>query len=338
MSRGLRPAERTRICLACRTLFDAGESCPGGKAHQTVSLRERAGRARLEDEVWGPDSRARKARQAAKAGAGGVSIGSVLEGCAGCDAGGLENCAGGGGEALVAAVAILVVGGIAILLFWLARFVVRWVREKLERPKPHGALLRPPRPKSRAVVASGVVRAGSPMSVPWTAGSAFAYAMELYEARPFGGGAMLREAVGSELEIALDDGRSVRIPAGRIQVLGKLPAVVAERTRLEGRLGQLDPARSSAGSPLFPFEQVRARALGPGDRVEILGALVDAPTSVEGGYRAHAGALVPVGVPVLRILQGPRLAADAAPPLAWNEELEDEPEREPAEHERVTRT
>ena len=329
-----RPPARTRICIACRTTFGPGETCPGGRVHETVSLQDPRGRARLDDEVWGPDSRARKARQAARAGAGGAGIGSVLEGCGGCDAGGLDGCGELGSEAAIVVLGILLVAGVAIVLFWFVRWLVRAIREKLERPKPHGALRAAPRPKARVVAASGVVRDGTPLALPWAAGSAFAYAMELYEARPFGGGAMLREAVSARLDIALDDGRVLRIPAGRIRVLGSLPQVEGERARIEGRLGLLDPGRGPDQASLFPFDHVRGLTLGPGTRVEVLGEVTQSPEGSEGGYRAGAGVLVPVGVPVLRVVSGTRIATAATPAmpageLEGDEEIEAE-EPEPA--------
>lgn len=324
MSRDRRPAARTRICLACRTLFDANQSCPGGGAHKTVTLREPRGRSQLADEVWGPDSRARKARQAAKAGASGAGFGSMLEGCGGCEVGGFD----------AGLLGIVLAAGVAILLFWLVRWVVRWVRAKMDRPKPHGALAKAPRPKARALAGSGVVRGGTPMALPWAAGSAFAYAMELYEARPFGGGAMLREAVSAELEIALDDGRTVRIPAGRIRVLDPLPAVDGERMRLEGHLGGLVPRSSEGEASLFPFDHVRARTLGPGDRVELFGELTPAPDGAASGYRIGGGVLEPVDVPVLRIVSGPRVPDDPRQDLDEEAEAEAEAanETEVAQH------
>lgn len=312
---------RSRICLACRTLFPEGQSCQGGKAHQTVSLKDRAGRQKLDDEVWGPDSRARQARQAAKAGAGGAGVGGFFEGCSGCDAGGADI----GGEAFLVVFAILVAAGIAILLFFAIRALVRFIREKMEKPKPHGALAKAPKPASRVVAASGVVRGGTPMALPWAAGSVFGYAMQLYEARAFGGGAMLRDAATAGFEVALDGGGVLRIPAGRIQVVSTLERVDAERMRLDGLLGMLAP-RGPDEATLFPFDRVKGRTIGPGDRIELLGDVqhgADDAASV--GYRANAGVLAPVGLPVLRILPADeRIVPKGDPPSA--PELLDETE------------
>lgn len=293
-----RPAARTRICLACRSVFDETGSCPGHGPHRTVSLREESGRRALGDEIWGPDSRARKARQAARAGASGAGIG-FLEGCSGCDAG-----FGGDlfSEILLVVAVIAIAAGLAVVLYRAIRALSFWIREKLHRPKPHGALSKAPRPASQVLAGRGTVRSGTPIALPWSAGSAFAYAMELYDARPFGGGAMLREAVCADLEVQLDDGRTLRLPAGVMRVLGRLPRVEGDRTRLEGHLGGLVPGEES--DHLFPFDYARALTLGPGDRVEVFGELTHDREGVAGGYRAGASTLIPVGVPVLRVVSG----------------------------------
>lgn len=319
--------QRTQICLACRTLLQEGETCVGGRAHQTVSLAAPAGVQRLDDEVWGPDSRARQARQAAKAAAGGAGAGGFFEGCTGCDAGGLD----ASGEAVLIVLAVVIAAGIAILLYFLIRALVRWIREKMDQPKPHGALAKAPKPRARAVAASGVIRAGTPMALPWAAGSVFGYAMQLYEARAFGGGAMLRDAATAGFEVALDDGRVLRVPAGRIQLVGRLPRVSAEDERIERALAELVP-RAPTETVLFPFDRVRGRTLGPGDRIELLGDVSIAADDGGGvGYRSNAGVLVPVGVPTLRVIAGERItSADEPKPSVAEllDEDEDDDDRE----------
>lgn len=304
--------ERARICLGCRTLLDGAESC-NAKGHVSVSLTEKNERPLLEDEVWGPDSRARMLRQAAKAGAGSGFGGGLMQGCDLLDCGsGFDACnAGSAGEGLVAALMVVVVAIIAALLgallFFLIRWIVRVLREKLRKPKPHGALFEPPRVARRAVTARGVVRAGGPIPLPWADASALGYAMELYEEKVFGGGAMLRDARVSDLEIALDDGRTLRIPKGRVRVLGKrqkagsgAPAVDKDRTK--EFLRSLDPrAPLIEGRDLFPFDHVRALTIEPGDRIEVLGDVEVAADGRAAAYRENAGILHPIGLPILRV-------------------------------------
>jgi hypothetical protein len=65
---------------------------------------------------------------------------------------------------------------------------------------------------------------------------------------------------------------------------------------------------------LFPYDFARATEIGPGDRVEVLGELERTADGAQGhGYRASAGLMTPVGVPVLRLRQNrARLAAARA--------------------------
>jgi hypothetical protein len=322
-------SQRTRICLTCRTLYDEGESCPGPK-HATVSLRSEKGRRQLGDEVWGPDSRARKLRQATRAGAGGAGLGGLLNAC---DLAPLDGCTGLG-EGIAAILAMIVVALVATVLFHLTRALVRWIREKLDRPKPHGALSGAPKPKHAVVAASGVVRSGTPLATPWKAGNALAYAMELFEKRVFGGGAMLRDARTAGFEVQLDDGRLLHVPAGRLRIVSRLEKVDVDRSRLGDVAAELGGRRDAAERALFPFDHARGLTVGPGDRVDVLGEVETSPDATT-GYRA-AEILKPVGVPVLRVRHGGdearvRIAEDAPPSErneaeAGTEDERDEPE------------
>jgi hypothetical protein len=101
-------------------------------------------------------------------------------------------------------------------------------------------------------------------------------------------------------DVTLDDGRRVRVPPGRVTVVGKLPAADIDRARVDAFLGDVDAG--GAALPLFPYDHARALALNEGDRVDVLGDLETSADGSQGhGYRASAGLLVPVGVPVLRV-------------------------------------
>jgi hypothetical protein len=302
-------------------LFGEGEKCPGGGAHATVSLAEPDGRNLLDEEVWGPDPRARELRKMARAGAGGATAGGILESCNlnGCDV--LEGCSnlGGAGEALLYVLAIVVaavvIGILVMVLYWLIKTIVQLVRDKLDTPKPHGALLAPPRPKARAVQGRGTVRRSKMLDLPWKEGKASAYLMELHEKRVFGGGAMLRDAEAAGFDIELDDGRIVRVPPGRVRFLGPTSRDDVNTTILESFVSGLDPTHDT-DRKLFPYDHAKTIVLHEGDRVEVLGGLEpSADTAAGGGYRASAGILAPVGVPVLRAAKGeaPRVRVSADP-------------------------
>lgn len=334
------PGEKvpSRVCLTCRTLYDHGEDCRG-KNHRTVSLVAREGRAALLDEVWGPDSRARAMRKAAKAGVGGGAAGA-LDWCGGCTPFDACEGIGAGGEigGLIGALILVVVGAIVgVLLFVVVRAIVRFVREKLRRPLPHGALQAAPKLTKGAPSASGVVRGGQPLEAPWKDGeSVYAWAMELHEARVLGGGAMLRDARTAGFSLELVDGRSLRVPAGRVRVVSPLTRVDADLAKLEGMVRDIDRARGDAPS-VFPFELARAVTIEEGDRVEVLGELVPDPDAQGGGYRSNAGGFIPAGVPYLRVEKAAKMRVAPSLPPRPREGGEAEAEAEAIEEERAAR-
>ena len=300
---------RHRVCLGCRTLLAAGETCGAVRGHVAAALDVPAERARLDDEVWGPDSRARKLRQAAKVGAGGGAFGGALQGCNACDAlQGLEGCGNlaDAGEGIVAVLVFIVAAAafaiVAALVGWLVLALARYIRERMDKPKPHGALRKPPRASGHRN-GVGVVSGNARVALPWQKGEAVAYALELHAKTAFGGGALLRDATTAGFDVTLDDGRIVRIPAGRLTVVGALEHASVDRDRVDRFLGDID--EQHADRTLFPYDHAKAVAIAPGDRVEVLGELETTADATQGhGYRASAGLLTPVGVPVLRVKGG----------------------------------
>lgn len=322
---------RSRICLACRTLLGPLETCSGGRQHVAVALDDPGGRKRLWDEVWGPDSRARQLRRAVKAGAGG-GIGSSVLDCAGAGCNPLDACtvASSGAEvvAVLAVILLALVAALAIgLLVWLSARLVEEIRERMDKPKPHGALLAPPKPRGD-VQGRGIVKTGPGVPLPWKPGRAVAYAFELHEKRAFGGGAMLRDAATAGFEIELADGRVVRVPAGRLRILGKRGKEEAvERERLDAFLREAAPGDTGEDRRLFPYEHVRALVLSPGDRVELLGDLEpSADPAAAHAYRASAGVLIPIGVPVVRVREAGVRVEPPPPPGGDTPEEEEEGE------------
>lgn len=295
---------RTRVCLTCRTLFDDKEDCRG-KGHHTVNVRARKGREALADEVWGPDSRARALRQAAKAGAGGAGVGGLLDGCGGsfspfdaCD--GMGSASEGIVGVLIAVLVVIVAAILGAILFFIFRALYRWLREKLRRPVATGAPTAAPKPRKKGIAGRGTVRAGKLLDTPWREGSAYGYAMELHEKRVLGGGAMMRDARTAGFELAMDDGRIVRVPEGRIRVLSPVTRTDSEEKKVEQFVESIDGARANEPT-VFPFDFVRAVTIEDGDRVELLGELEIAQTGEASGYRENANVMQPVGVPYLRV-------------------------------------
>ena len=233
-------------------------------------------------------------------------FGGFFQGCNACDAlQGLEGCGNlaDAGEGIVAVLLFVLAAAVfaivAALVGWLVMALVRWIRQRMDKPKPHGALRKPPKASGRSNGA-GVVSGEARVALPWKRGSAVAYALELHTKSAFGGGALLRDAVTAGFDVTLDDGRRVRIPAGRVTMLGKLENADVERERVDAFLGDIDALH--AERTLFPYDHARAVAIEPGDRVEVLGELERTADTTQGhGYRASAGLMTPVGVPVLRV-------------------------------------
>lgn len=312
--RGGHARRRPRVCVDCRTRVRGGGPCPGGAKHRVVDLTKARERALMDDEVWGPDSRARKLREIARAGAGGGAAGSALDACSGCEGSGslLEACGAGEGAAgvvlsVVAAIVVFIVAAIVVVaLVGLVRWLWRTIARALDRPKPQGALRAPGRAKGARQGKGKVVGAAS-TACPWRAERCAAFAFELHKKRVFGGGALLRDTYTEGFEVLLDDGRRVIIPKGMIRLAAPLAPLRVDGEVLDPYLESLDPDRvPSDDRALFPWDVARGTALEPGAEVEVLGELDAAPDpSGDGGaYRAPAAVYVPRGIPMLR-LRGP---------------------------------
>lgn len=249
----------------------------------------------------GPDSRARALRKAAKAGVGGGAAGGLAQGCSGCG-----DLGAGGGEAFVFMLVFLVVIAVAAIIGVIVWQIVKWIRERREnRPKPQGALYKAPRPRLSGVRARGRVVAGNPIAMPWTNAVALGWAFELFEKRVFGGGAMLRAAYTGGFDVALDDGRLLRIPPGRLRVASRLAETGVDAEVFDAYLADADPLREEEQPSLFPYDSIRAAAIRSEARVEIVSDIEPKPDETAGHtYRAGGGVFGPKAVPVLRIIDG----------------------------------
>ncbi len=105
--------------------------------------------------------------------------------------------------------------------------------------------------------------------------------------------------------LELDDGGSVRIPAGPWVVDGSratpMEIVAADVEELLGRLERR--ARRPRESALFPYDRAVLVTVGPGDRVEIAEPLERIGIAEAGAtFREGAGIFRPEGVPRIRLL------------------------------------
>lgn len=293
---------RSHVCIHCRTLLGPNEACDGGRKHQVVALGNSGGRLALLNEVWGPPSVRRRAKQLAKAGGGGLGIGSLFEGCGG----GCDGCGGASldGEALAVIGVILIVAVAVVGLVWLIMKVIEWVRAYQNRPKPNGGLVRPASLGRRAGPYGTIV--GTPAMVsPASSTACLAWALDLRSKRFLGTGLMLRDAETSGFEVKLDDGTLARIPVGRIRIEGPHKRIDRDdATNLDLFVRTLAPNDDPEDEGLdpFPYDVVEETVVKPGDRVRLFGEYQrEADPNVQGGYRTANVILVPQGIPALRV-------------------------------------
>lgn len=296
------------ICIDCRTVLEPDEACDGGAGHRTASLGDPEGREALLREVWGPPGLRRRAKRIAAAGGGGAAVGSALEG--GCNVGcGVLDCASGLAD-LPAALVVIALAAVGVGLYLLVSWILRRVRERRHGLKPNGALLRPLLPRGQTH--RGVVAEGGATTQSLSGEACVAHGVTLRCKRFLRSDLMLYDGRSAGFSLRLADGREVRVPAGRVRLLGprrQERAAAPARVRLE--LNRLDPLRARPENaeeldPL-PFDSAGELVLRPGGAVEIIGALepvLDRAAPTEAGYRAAAASvLAPSGPFHLRLVQ-----------------------------------
>jgi hypothetical protein len=206
--------------------------------------------------------------------AGGVGSGlGALDGCGGCmDLGGADFLA-----------PIL----LGFVLFFFVFLVVAWivdvVRRRRSRPKPSGASRlsgKSPRHPMPAVVRA----AKRTLDAPLSDRTCVAWGVELLSPRSEGAGPVfLIDGETAELELELDDGRIVRVPAGRSRIFGptgRHPRGAAGYY-LSTRPLDEDPDPDAEHFPLVPADHATEMLVNVGDRVHLRAEL----TPADGVYR-----------------------------------------------------
>lgn len=289
-SSALAPAAK-RFCLDCRTPIASDSECDGGKAHRVVDLATVDGRVRFFNEVWGPASLRRSARQAAKAGGAGAAVDSCANASA-CD-----GCSGIGdaGELGAVIVGILIAAFVAVILWWLISKLIEYIRMKRAQLKPKGALVGAPRAGGAAVY--GTVRSAR------SEDGVAAVGLQLVQSRLGANAVMLRYASTQGMELTLDDGSTVRIDPGRVRLDGTFEAVddpTVAHALIDATVGE--PLEDDEGYALIPFNVTQRVTLKVGDRVALFGRVQLAwsdERSMQSAFRGASQQLVPVGVPSL---------------------------------------
>lgn len=297
----LGPTPRSAVCIHCRTLLGPNEACDGGPKHKIAALSTKEGRAALLKEVWGPPSARRRARQLAKAGGGGLGLGGLLDGCGSCgDCGGVAL----DGEFLAVIGVVLIAVVAVVALYWLIVKIIEWVRAYQNRPKPHGALLRPAS-VGRKIGPSGVVVAGMPMLAPASGQQCVAWCLDLRSKRFLGADLMLHDAETVGFDVKLDDGTIARIPRGRIRLEGpKKRLSRSDADRVDAFVESISPVDDPEDEGLapFPYDVVDELVVRPGDRIRLFGEFSrEGDANASADYRAASAILVPQGVPAIKV-------------------------------------
>lgn len=289
------------LCLVCRTRLGVGEVCDLDPRHPVAALDTPAGRERAISAVWGPASARSQARQLARAGAGGGVAGGAAEalghGCTGC---GELAGAGEAGAVIGVVLAIVAVALSAVILVWLiGKAVTAWQRRK-HRLRPQGV----PRalPVGVGAWVEGTVRARLHQGSFSGERDCVAWGLVALADEHRTGPVLLRDGRTEAFALALDDGRTVEVPAGRARVwsAGDAPASAREDLEgdaLRGLLGPLAKGEDEYDAPA-PAARAESVLILPGDRVRLFGEM--APVAGDGGYRE--------AVSTLRVTSVPRLA------------------------------
>lgn len=277
------------VCLECRTAFLDGKRCDG-EAHVTIDLARE--RPRLVEAVWGD---VRQQVEAVRR----VYVARARS---------FQSTAAGLGAGIAAGVA-LGVGPLALMgtttlgAIVFSAVVGRRVR-KAPPAHPRGAVELPPLTR----FARGRIRSAEGVASPASRLECAAWALELRYDAVFGSRVMLRSGYTAGMELSLDNGERVRVPAGALRLVQPL-AQLADHDigELEDWLREVDPARAIAGElcPAIPFNVIGEELLQVGDRVELFGGYE--PSVIAGAsaalYReAPATILVPRGIATMRLL------------------------------------
>jgi hypothetical protein len=196
--------------------------------------------------------------------------------------------------------AIVAVALSAVILAWLiGKAVTAWQRRK-HRLRPQGA----PRAiaEREGAWVEGTVRAQRTIGSFSGERDCVAWGVTALADEHRGGPVLLRDGRTEAFIVALDDGRTVEVPAGRARVwsVGEAPEAARETVEGDALRGLLGPIARGEDEydVLAPAERAESVLILPGDRVRLFAALT--PVASEGGgYREGPSTLRVSGVPRL---------------------------------------
>jgi hypothetical protein len=152
-------------------------------------------------------------------------------------------------------------------------------------------------------IGTGRIVHGDELIAPGSSTPCAAWAIELRYDGPWGTRTIFRAGATLGLDIVMDGGDHVHIPAGALWLDGTFNQLDGEEASIDELIREVDPTAAASDWELFPFNIIREQLLDEGDRVEVLGVVEPRPAHADDPrlYRdAPAIELVHTGVPVLR--------------------------------------
>lgn len=153
-----------------------------------------------------------------------------------------------------------------------------------------------------ARVGTGKITQCDELISPGSSAPCAGWAVELRYAGSWGSRTTFRAGATLGMDIVMDGGDRVRIPAGPLWVDGPLAQLDGEDQAIDELLADLDPDGKDRDWALFPFNIIMEQLVNQGDRVDVLGVVE--PRPVAGDARLYRDTpeieLVHRGLPVLR--------------------------------------
>jgi hypothetical protein len=270
---------RDGVCLVCRTHMHASEICDLDPEHEVVHLADDVtGLRRLHDDVWAHDDDVPYRRILTWVAAA-VFSGPFISICS---------------SRIPRDAAILVV---ALYFVALALGFVRLLRT---RNPPVGV------PELRASelgkpTAEGRVEAAETIRAPLSGTDCAAFGVRVLSDGSTGGPVILREARAAEIDVVGDDGRTVRVPAGRVRLIEHgTTGEIFEGAQLASYLGEVGRAMKLLDK-LDPVDEAEEVVIEPGDRIALYGDVGEMADPEPSGYREIRWLRVALGTPILEL-------------------------------------
>jgi hypothetical protein len=249
---------RPAICLACRTLLREGARCGHDRHHTVVSLHTDQGRDALHREIWETpyialDQMSDIEWLVLAASLSPVAVGLVWN--------------------VTAAAATGVVAWSALA----GGFLWRWRQRRLAPPSPprgRPGYLRPP---ARGQRWHGTIQATDSITAPLTKRPCLGYSVVLRANEFFGGDVMLIDAWTRGGNVVLDDGRTLQVPEGTIEIDDPATVKITDMAAVAQYLDAIAPELPSDPRRPLVYDTVSESIIPIDAQLEVLGKVIEVP-------------------------------------------------------------